>query len=170
MSGRIPQTIKLQVLRMWINGKSRDAIAREVDIGHGSVSRVIAHFTSKDISDLDLIRQVALKIKNEGSDLIDVASCIRLSNFLKEMELSEEDLEQLLEVVHVYCFKNNQDFHDFVGVVDKIQEFESDFNISISEIPALLKQTREELYQLSGYIMTKTLYPNQKFDESQTIR
>jgi len=73
-----------------------------------------------------LLRHIALKIKNEGFELAEVASGIRFSNFIKQMGSSEEEMEKLLKDLEIYCFKTEQDFHDFVGTVDKINEFEMD--------------------------------------------
>ena len=38
MGGRIPQPIKLEVIRRWLSGYSRDEIAKDLGIGTGSVS------------------------------------------------------------------------------------------------------------------------------------
>ena len=37
MGTKIPMEIRLEVIRKWLEGKSRDLIAREVNIGAGTV-------------------------------------------------------------------------------------------------------------------------------------
>ena len=49
-------------------GKSRDQIAKEVGIGAGPVSSIINECTQND-SEFDRMRQVAVKMKNEGYTL-----------------------------------------------------------------------------------------------------
>lgn len=143
---------------MWLKGVSRDQIASNLGIGGGSVSRIIADFKKTDIPDIDLLRQVAIKIKNEGFLLTEVASGINLSNFLKRMGSSVEDMEPLFSMMEIYCFKTEQDFHNFIDVVKKIQDFEVDFGISIHEIPDLLERKKQELNELENEILRKTLF------------
>lgn len=162
MGYRIPTSIKSKVLLMWLKGTPRNEIARRVDIGYGSVSRILDKIKSEEIPDLDLLRDVALKIKKEDFDLVEVASGIRLSNFLKQMGSSEEEMEKLLQFMEIYCFKTEQDFHDFIDIVEKIKEFEADFNITMHQIPGFLEQKKQELYKLSSDILEKELSLNKK--------
>ena len=39
MGSKIPKPIKLEVIRKWLEGKSRNKIAKEVGIGTGTVKR-----------------------------------------------------------------------------------------------------------------------------------
>ena len=41
MARRIPLLIKIEVLKQWLNGGSRDNIAKNNDIAFGSVSNII---------------------------------------------------------------------------------------------------------------------------------
>ncbi|MGD9533813.1 MAG: hypothetical protein AB7V56_08600 [Candidatus Nitrosocosmicus sp.] len=167
MGYRIPPSIKSKVLMMWLTGTPRNEIAHRVDIGYGSVSRILDKIKS-EVPDLDLLREVALKIKKEDFNLSEVASGIRLSNFLKQMGSSEEKMEKLLQFMEIYCYKTDQDFHDFIGIVEKIKEFEADFNITIHQIPDFLKQKKQELYKLSSKILEKELSLDEADVESCT--
>lgn len=164
---RTPPIIKSHVLHLWLNGISRDTIVHNVNIGNGSVSRIINDIKSSDIPDLDLLRQLVLKIKNNGFEVVEVASAIRHLNFRRNMGMSEEKMENLLLDLEVYCFKKHQDFHDFANTIDKIKEFEFDFDISINQIPDYLDKMRKELYMLHSDIMTATLFPNDKANGHQ---
>lgn len=166
MAFRIPPTIKLKVLHLWLKEVSRDKLALRVGIGYGSVSRILDKIQSNEIPDLDLLRLIALKIKEEGFNLTEVASGIRLTNFFKKMGGSEEEIENLFKLMEIYCFKTDQDFHDFVTIVERVQEFETDFNISILQVPDLLEQKRQELYGLEGDIMKAKISLNQKSVET----
>ncbi len=48
---------------------SRDQIAKNNDIGAGTVRPIIKDAKQKDIPDIDLLREVALLLKNEDLDL-----------------------------------------------------------------------------------------------------
>src|SRR5690349_21631291 len=110
MANRIPPEIKHKVLVMWLKAIPRAEIAHRVGIGEGSVSRIIDQIKSKELPDIDLLRYVAVKIKNGGFELSDVASGIRISNFLNQMGTSEEEMEKLLKIMEIHCFKTEQDF------------------------------------------------------------
>jgi len=44
MGARIPREIRLDVIRKWLQGRSRDQIANEVTIGAGTVSTIIKEY------------------------------------------------------------------------------------------------------------------------------
>jgi hypothetical protein len=68
MGTKIPRGIRLEVIRNWLQGKTRDQIAEEVHIGAGTVSGIIKEYRSGDF-DADLLREVALNLKNTGLDI-----------------------------------------------------------------------------------------------------
>jgi DNA-binding CsgD family transcriptional regulator len=41
MGSKIPREIRLEVTRKWLEGKTRDLIAHELEIGSGTVSEII---------------------------------------------------------------------------------------------------------------------------------
>jgi len=83
MGGKIPREIRLQVIRKWLEGKSRDLIAYQLHIGDGTVSGIIKEFRREDF-DADLLRQVALNLKDRGLDIQSFAPLVRLRHVLEE--------------------------------------------------------------------------------------
>lgn len=81
MGGNIPRPIKVEVNRKWPQGKSRDQIAKEVGIGAGTVSSIINECTQND-SEFDRMRQVAVKMKNEGYTVESFACLVRIREIL----------------------------------------------------------------------------------------
>jgi hypothetical protein len=79
---RIPSEIKNKVLDSWLFGIPSNMIATCNGIGYGSVYRIIESFKSK-IPDLDVLRAVAVMIRQEGLSLNDVASSIRIKIFFR---------------------------------------------------------------------------------------
>ena len=41
MGSKIPRPVRLEVIRKWLQGQSRDQIANEVGIGAGNVSGIV---------------------------------------------------------------------------------------------------------------------------------
>jgi hypothetical protein len=86
MSGKIPRPIRVQVIRAWLEGKSRDKIAQELEKSTGAVSSIIKDFR-KDDPQFDLLREVAVKIKNQNMDVESFAPLVRVFKVLREKEL-----------------------------------------------------------------------------------
>jgi hypothetical protein len=47
MGGRIPEQIRRDVVRKWLLGVKRDVIAKETNIGKGTLSEIISQYSSK---------------------------------------------------------------------------------------------------------------------------
>jgi hypothetical protein len=96
----------------WLNGFSRDQIAKDNQIGAGTVITIIKQckeqkqqeYTADDDFEFDVIRQVAVMLKREGVDVKSFASSIRLQTKLDQNGLSEEQIESLIENMDVHCF------------------------------------------------------------------
>ena len=84
MGARIPREIILQVIRKWLEGVSRDLIAHQLHIGDGTVSGIIKELRREDF-DADLLRQVALNLKDRGLDIQSFAPLVRLKHVLEEV-------------------------------------------------------------------------------------
>jgi hypothetical protein len=124
---RIPNEIKNKVLDSWLFGIPNNMIATCNGIGYGSVFRIIESFKSQ-IPDLDLLRAVAVMIKQEGLSLNEVASGIRIKFFLEQMGSSEIEMERLLKEIDIHSFKTNQTFSNFVKEIHEIHRFASGLN------------------------------------------
>ena len=64
MGPRIPDPIRKRVAQQWVEGVSRDKIAKDNQIGTGTVNRIIREFKDNGF-DLDLVREVALGTQEE---------------------------------------------------------------------------------------------------------
>jgi hypothetical protein len=144
---RIPSEIKNKVLDSWLFGIPCDTIALCNGIGYGSVYRIIELFKAK-IPDIDVLRAVAVKIKQEGLTLNDVALGIRIKNFLLQMGSSEIEMEKLLHEIDIHSFKTGQTFSDFVKEIHEIHRFASGLGISIHQIYDYVENKKKELGNL----------------------
>ena len=144
MGKRIPKEIKDKVLDHWLYVLPTNMIAACNRIGYGSVYRIIESSKSK-IPDLDVFRAVAVKMNKEGLTLSDVASGIRIKNFLDQMGSSEIEMERLLMDIDVHSFKTNQTFSDFVNKIHEIHRFASGLGISIHQVYDYIEDKKREL-------------------------
>ena len=150
MGGHIPKTIKVNVLKRWLDGHSIEQIASEERIATGSISNIIQECKQND-PEFDLMRQLAVKLKNEGDTIESLASTVRLKERTrkilslelpsssssnkttmtttkngKEQEvestiaLEHEKIESFIESLEVYCFKHNLSVKEFVDLVYRL--------------------------------------------------
>jgi hypothetical protein len=118
MGGKIPRPTRIQVIRLWLEGISRDKIAEELVISTGAVSGVIKDLR-RDDPQFDLLREIAVKIKNLNLQVESFAPLVRLYKVLlakdlltgiageESIELMSTRMEALIESLEVFCFKKN---------------------------------------------------------------
>jgi hypothetical protein len=87
MGGRIPRNIKTTVIRHWLNGLTREEIAKRNDIGAGTVTGIIQEaIKQEEYSDIDLLREVSRKLKEEGLGSSLLGFAFRLKRIMEENE------------------------------------------------------------------------------------
>jgi hypothetical protein len=149
----IPNSIKVQVLVHWLSGISRDDIALNVGISTGSVSHIIKECQKGEVVDIDLLRPVAVKMKNQGLELKDLASSISLRNMLVLLELPEEKVEKFLLALSIYNYKNDiENPEKFIDEIIKFSEYVASLDISVFNIVNYIEEMKTELKKLNSKI------------------
>jgi hypothetical protein len=153
MGGKIPSTIRRQVITQWLYGFSRDQIAKGNQIGAGTVSEIIKQCKQKEYpdgiySEFDLIRELAVVLKREGVDVKSFASSIMLQRKLDEKGLSEEQIESIIENMDVHCFRRGVKPEEFVNTINKISLLSDNLGIPIDEISQYISQEQERLKEI----------------------
>src|ERR671929_615336 len=91
------EKIRENVVREWILGFSRDAIAEHHGIGAGTVSSIIANYkVGLEELDFDSIRQLAVEARQHGLNLSELASHARLYNFFRKSGAAEDKIESFI--------------------------------------------------------------------------
>jgi hypothetical protein len=175
MGGKIPNTIRRQVITQWLYGFSRDQIAKGNQIGAGTVSEIIKQCKQKEYpdgnySEFDLIRELAVMLKREDVDVNTFASSIRLQRKLEQKGLSEEQIESFMENVDVHCFRCGLKPEEFINTVNKISVLSDNLGIPIDEIPEYIIQEEERLKEIRQEITNLQMAQMQLLkDHSVTI-
>ncbi|MDQ3838582.1 MAG: hypothetical protein M3297_04865 [Thermoproteota archaeon] len=160
MGRKIPGPIRVQVIRLWLDGKSRDNIAEELDISAGAVSSIIEDSRRND-PQFDLLRGVAVKIKNQNIDVESFAPLVRLYEVLKEKELltgitgkaslqlMQDRMEAMIVALEVFCFKKEQiSIEDFVSLVTNMYATADKLGIPLDRFPAYEKKLKDRIEAL----------------------
>lgn len=156
MGGKIPQPVRLEVIRKWLHGYSRDEIAKDTRIGTGTVSGIIQQCRQDD-ADFDLLRGVAVKLRDRGMRVEDFAPLLRLKSLLEEkevvLEISQNDnlfteykkFEAIIITIEVLCFKHDMPVDQFFERVRDQSSLAENLGISIGALPSYLVRLKRNI-------------------------
>jgi HD superfamily phosphohydrolase len=163
---KIPEPVRRNVINGWLHGISRDEIAKNNDIGAGTVSAIIKEAMQND-PEFDLQRQVALSLKKENNlDIKSFAPVIRIRNkLIKEMGLNNDEkskVEEVQEIEHkiellivnlgVFCFKRGFSIDEFIDVIENMWSLKDKTKIPIEQLPNQLLQKQRHLESIEKEI------------------
>ena len=147
MGAKIPKSIRERVIKQWLQGTSRDQIAKDNDIGAGTVSSIIKD-TKQDIVDIDLLREVAILLKRGELDLFERASSNRLKKKMDNMGLNEDQIDFLIENINTHCYKRGLTAEEFVNTVNKVSALSENIGMPVDQLPNYITQQELELVKL----------------------
>jgi hypothetical protein len=153
----------MEVIRKWLRGYSRDEIAKDSGIGTGTVSGIILQ-CRRDDADFDLLRAVAVELRDRGLQVKDYAPLFRLKNLLEEKEVNIEisqnenlwtefnKFEALIITLEVLCFKRGTSMDQFFERVGELYSLIDKLSISIVRLPEYLEDQKKEIFRLRSEI------------------
>src|SRR2546423_469861 len=170
MGSKIPSEIRLQAIRKWLEGKTRDLIADELEIGSGTVSEIIKEYRRGDL-DADLLREVALNLKNSGLDIQSFAPLVRLREVLEQKEwlqgvrpgqqqeeendddndidrFVEKKIESLIVTIEVFCYKQHLPLRQFFDLVYNLYLEAEEFDIPLESFPSHIEKLKARIENL----------------------
>lgn len=162
MGRKIPEPIRREVLRKWLEGKSRNLIAQECNIGTGTVSEIIKEYQQKD-ADLELLRQVAIHLRHQGTEIQVFSKAIRLKAILDERGLDEDQIESLIVNAETHCFRRKIEPQQFFNNIDEICTYSNNAGRKLSDLPLLIKQQQNHLQQLNNQVKEAEIKTSQAF-------
>jgi hypothetical protein len=158
MGGNIPFTIRRHVIKQWLNGDSRDQIAKDNDIGAGTVSAIIKQCKQKqrleqgysdgEDSQFELIRELAIMLKRKNLDVDSFASSVRLHKKLEDRDLNEEQVESLIEDMDVHCFKRGMNAEEFINTIHNVSGLSRNLEIPVEKLVDHLRQQEKKVDEL----------------------
>ena len=156
MGKRIPNPIRQQAIKKWLEGKSRDEIARELQIGQGTVSAILKEAAKND-PQFPLLREVAVKIKNQGLDIESFAPLVRLRAILRDkgvltgitgqenLELMQDRFEAVIVGLEVLLFHKGLSVEEFFGLVTNMYDLADKVGVPLSEFPIYIKELKDKI-------------------------
>ncbi len=144
---------KLAVIDDWLSGESRIDIAKKHNMGNGTVYNIVQEWSNGIGKQLaDRLREIAIKLKQNGLTISDCAKGLRMVMLLKKYEIEDDENEErvtyFLKEIYTKCQEvglTPQKVFDYIG---DILNFSSE--IAISQIPIYMKKKIEEKEELEG--------------------
>jgi chromosome segregation ATPase len=151
LPAKIPKSIRERVIKQWLQGMSRDEIAKYNDMGAGTVTAIIK-YAKQEIPNIDLLRAVALVLKKHDLNLSVFAHSIRMKNKLDEMGVSEDKIDSLIDNANTHCFKRGLTGEEYFNNVDKVCALSANLEMPLDELPSYITQQELELEKVEREI------------------
>jgi len=140
--------VKKQVIKQYLSGDSRDRIAADNGIGAGTVSNIINELKKGvEDSDYDSVRELAVYSKKEGFGLIDIASSIRLSNYIKKLGANQDQIESFIANL-----ANSPEPEKLIDVANQVAHLSICESMPLEELEGHIKQEESEKQRLEHEI------------------
>jgi hypothetical protein len=118
LGGKIPRNIKEKVIRQWLHGLTRENIVKEDDIGAGTVTAIIQEVRKQEeYNDIDLLRQVSVRLKEEELKLPLLAFAIRLKKIMEENGINEDQIKPIIQDFAAYCLRHNISYDTVIIII-----------------------------------------------------
>ena len=148
MGGKIPRNIKVKVIRQWLDGLTRERIAKKEDIGTGTVTAIIQEARKEEYNDIDLLREVAVRLKEEGIGLPLLAFATKLKRIMEENDINEDQIEPIIQDFATYCLRYKISYDTIIKVGREALYLEQKFGVPIEKIPEYITQGKETIDSL----------------------
>ena len=149
MGGKIPRNIKVKVIRQWLDGLTRERIAKKEDIGTGTVTAIINEARKEEeYNDIDLLREVAVRLKEEGIGLPVLASAIKLKRIMEENDINEDQIEPIIQEFATYCLRYKIPYDTIIKIGREALYLEQKFGVPIEKIPEYITHGKETVDSL----------------------
>jgi hypothetical protein len=171
LGGKIPRNIKVKVIRQWLDGLTRERIAKKEDIGTGTVTAIIqeARKEEQEYNDMDLLREVSLRLKEEGIGLPLLAFAIKLKRIMEENDIIEDQIEPIIQDFATYCLRYKIPYDTIIKIGREALYLEQKFGIPIEKIPECITQGKETIDRLE-YERLEIIRQNQLASEELDAR
>jgi hypothetical protein len=171
MGGIIPRNIKEKVIRQWLDGLTRESIAKENDIGAGTVTAIIQDARKQEgYQDIDLLRQVSLKLKEEGLELPELGFAIRLARIMEDNGINEDQIESTIQDFATYRLRHNVSYDAIIKSGHEALYLEEKFGIAVEKIPEIITQRKGTIDRLEAQRLEILRQKQHELEELDAIR
>jgi hypothetical protein len=171
MGGKIPRNMKEKVNRQWLNGLTRENIHKENDIGTGTLTAIIQEARKhEEYQDIDLLRQVSQKLKEEGLELPELGFAIRLKRIREENGINEDQIESIIQDFAAYRLRHNVSYDTVIKVGREALYLEEKYDVPIEKIPEYITDGKKTIDGLEDQRQDILRQKQHELEERDAIR
>jgi hypothetical protein len=149
MGGKIPREIKVKVIREWLQGIRRETIAKNNDIGVGTVTNIIKDASLQvEYHDMELFRHLAVILKENGLEPVALGFAIRLLKIMEDNGINENQLEPIISDFATYCYKHEKSFEKLIQCGYQALSLEEELGVQVKTLPDHIIRAKETLNDL----------------------
>ena len=146
---------KLAVINDWLSGESRIDIGKKHSMGNGTVYNIVQEWSNGIGAQLaDRLREIAIKLKQNGLTVSGCAKGFRMLMLLKKYEIEDDENEErvtyFLKEIYTKCQEVELTPQKVFDYISDILKFSNE--IPLYEIPKFMKKRIEEKEKLDSEV------------------
>jgi hypothetical protein len=149
MGAKIPREIKKKVIREWIQGIRRDTMAKNNDLGDGTITNIIKDASlQEEYHDMELFRHLAIILKENGLEPVALGFAIRLSKIMEDNGINENQIEPIVSDFATYCYKHQISFETLIQGGCQALSLENELGVPVKMLLGHINRAKETLDDL----------------------
>ena len=164
----VPASIKLEIIRKYLEDLSTGQISILLNVSVGTVSAITTEAARRDEYIL-YMHEIARKFRNKNLIFSDVVSGIRLYSKIKEVGLTCSFFEDFLESTNLESYRLEIEEDQFLNKITKILQFQKQYQINLVDIPDYIRNRKEEIDKMNDEIscIDQSLYSRYSVKEAE---
>jgi hypothetical protein len=154
MGGTTPVRTKQKAINYWLSGLTRDETAKKLGISEGNVSLIVQQ-AKENVPDIDLLRELAVRLKKQGFKLDLFASAYRHRSMLHAKGLDDDQIDDMIQHIDEHCYRRGIEVKTFIQRIDKTSLFSDKYACPIEELEELKIEKEAEVVQLDYKLQNK---------------
>jgi transcriptional regulator with XRE-family HTH domain len=154
MGGTTPVKIKQKAINYWLSGLTRDDIAKKLGISEGNVSLIVQQ-AKENFPDIELLRELAVRLKKQGFKLDVFASAYSHRSLLQTRGLNDDQIDDMIQHIDEHCYQRGIEVKTFIQRIDKTSLFSDKYACPIEELEELKLEKEAEIVQLDYKLQNK---------------
>jgi hypothetical protein len=151
MNPKMQDNIKSIVIEQYLQGKSRDDIARDCGLGAGTVSNIIAawkvNLTQYVVEDL---RELGINLKKSGIGAAQCAYRFKIISMLDRIGVNEDNFQSFISTIYLHC-RGIDDLapHKIASYIEDLLELSK--TVPFSQIEQYIEERKNENTKLEDH-------------------
>ena len=144
MTFAISSTTRSIVIQQYLQGKSRDDIAGDCELGAGTVSNIIAAWKANlDQYVVEDLRELGVNLKKSAISPAQCARGSKLVSMLEKLGVNEDDFENFISSVYLHCRRIDELApHKIASYIENLIAFSK--TVSFSQIEQFIEEKKNE--------------------------